>query len=134
MSIFGSKNHLILKYFLNNKNVYSSSILYNTNNYSRILDKNLGDQQTRNTSTTSSSKGQAYSIPNLPGTSLHVSPNTNEKSKLDLTFENSQLAFKAKSSLDLLRGYLVFQLCSFNFLINNQKQVLVYLKNNLKRF
>jgi proline dehydrogenase len=48
----------------------------------------------------------------------------NVTSGLDLTFEDSKTAFKAKSNLDLLRGYIVFQLCSFKFLVDNQKRIL----------
>ena len=44
-------------------------------------------------------------------------------SKLDLTFEDNKTAFKSKSSMELLRGYLVFQLCSVNFIVQNQKMV-----------
>lgn len=73
--------------------------------------------QTRNTSTSSTSKGQAISISNL-----NMEPN--QRPKPDLSFEDAQTAFKSKSSLELLRGYLVFQLCSLNFLIDNQKFLL----------
>ena len=73
--------------------------------------------QTRDTSTTSTSKGQAISISNL-----NMEPN--QRPKPDLSFEDAQTAFKSKSSLELLRGYLVFQLCSLNFLIDNQKFLL----------
>lgn len=73
--------------------------------------------QARSTSTSSASKGQAISISNL-----NMEPN--QRPKPDLSFEDSETAFKSKSSLELLRGYLVFQLCSLNFLIDNQKFLL----------
>lgn len=44
-------------------------------------------------------------------------------SKLDKSFENAQIAFKSKSTMQLLRGWLVFQLCGVNFLVDNQHTV-----------
>jgi len=52
-----------------------------------------------------------------------VTNSDNNKPKLDLTFEDSKTAFKSKTTLELMRGLLVFQLCSINFLIENQKPV-----------
>lgn len=82
-----------------------------------------GNGKYRTTSTTSSSKGHAaLSIGNLS----HVEPLNDNRGqpKLDLTFEDSKTAFKSKTNLQLLRGYLVFQLCSFNILVDNQKALL----------
>jgi hypothetical protein len=47
-----------------------------------------------------------------------------QANKIDLTFENSEIAFKAKSNFDLIRGYIVFRLCGINYLIDNQKTLL----------
>lgn len=78
----------------------------------------------RNTSTTTTSKGQAISISNLTAPSNSTNfQEPNQRPKLDLSFEDSKTAFKAKSTAELLRGYIVFQLCSLNFLVNNQKTV-----------
>ncbi|CAF0835908.1 unnamed protein product [Brachionus calyciflorus] len=92
-----------------------------TRNQSLIYRSCLPALQIRNTSTTTTSKGQAISISNLTP-SANLEPN--QRPKLDLTFEDSKTAFKSKSTLELLRGYLVFQLCSLNFLVNNQKTLL----------
>lgn len=73
------------------------------------------ETQTRQTSTTSSSKGQSLTIGSF---------SVVQKPKLDLTFEDSKTAFKAKTNLELLRGLLVFQLCGINLLIDNQKSLL----------
>ena len=74
------------------------------------------------TSTTSTSKGQAISLANL-NNSTPATTEANNRRKIDLSFEDSETAFKSKSNLQLLRGYLVFQLCSINFLVENQKTV-----------
>lgn len=46
--------------------------------------------------------------------------------KLDLTFNDSKTAYQAKSNFELIRGYLVFQLCGLKFLLQNQKMVSFY--------
>lgn len=74
----------------------------------------------RYTSTTGSSKGHAISMP-TSATQLNAN---HPKPKLDLSFEDSKTAFRAKTNLDLLRGYIVFQLCSVRFLVDNQKTIL----------
>lgn len=50
--------------------------------------------------------------------------NTKNK-KIEINFNNSEIAFKSKSNLDLMRGLLVFQLCSLNVLVDNQHLVSV---------
>ena len=46
--------------------------------------------------------------------------------KLDTTFENAETAFKSKTTFELVRGWLVFQLCSIGPLVNNQQSVRNY--------
>ena len=72
------------------------------------------------TTVSSTKKGQTFSLSNLNEMNELQPPN---KPKLDLSFEDSRTAFKAKSNFELLRGYLVFQLCSLSFLVENQKKV-----------
>lgn len=55
--------------------------------------------------------------------SEHAADPNNQK--LDLKFENSEVAFKSKSTLQLLRGLLVFQLCGIRTLVDNQNTVRV---------
>lgn len=78
------------------------------------------------TTVSSAKKGQSISLSNLNDEVNHhqLEPHEPNKTKLDLTFEDSKTAFKAKSNFELLRGYLVFQLCSFSFLIENQKKIM----------
>jgi proline dehydrogenase len=91
-----------------------------------ILKQLVQTNSLRYTSTTSSSKGQAISITssNLNTNVAEAKHHEQSSAKLDLTFEDSKTAFKSKSNFQLLRGYLVFQLCSLNFLIDNQKALL----------
>ncbi|ESO00677.1 hypothetical protein HELRODRAFT_82857 [Helobdella robusta] len=44
--------------------------------------------------------------------------------KLDPSFNNPQEAFRSKTNFELIRGYLVFQLCSINYLVDNNKKVM----------
>ncbi len=88
----------------------------------QLIKKSDLDAQQRCTSTTSSKKGGSLSIAELNQTGLPT------KAKLDLSFEDSETAFKAKSNSDLLRGYLVFKLCGINYLIENQKMVKLIFK------
>lgn len=111
MAIRNPKNAWLIRLLLNN-NVQQNAAI------GRCVLSSSMDVLNRNYTTVSSSnKGQSISISNL---NELTPPN---KPKLDLSFEDSKTAFKAKSNMELLRGYLVFQLCSFNFLIENNKTV-----------
>lgn len=107
------KNFKLLSLLLNNG---SKSLIY-TKQF-ELRRQSLYNLSSRFTSTTSTSKGQSISLTNLSIKESDVNR------KLDLTFEDSKTAFKSKSNLELLRGYLVFQLCSINFLVENQKTLL----------
>jgi hypothetical protein len=49
--------------------------------------------------------------------------NNSDLVRLDTKFENSETAFKSKTTADLIRGWFVFQLCSISPLVNNQQIV-----------
>lgn len=51
------------------------------------------------------------------------------KDPLDITFEDSKAAFKSKTNWELLRALIVYQLCSFEYLVDNNMQVGDYLHN-----
>ena len=42
---------------------------------------------------------------------------------IDLTFENARESYRSKTTGEIVRALLVFNLCSVNFLVDNQKQV-----------
>ena len=44
-------------------------------------------------------------------------------SRIDVSFENAREAFKSKTNLELLRAYLVLQLCSVRPLVKKNKEV-----------
>ena len=66
----------------------------------------------RNTTTTKVSKIQTISL-----------IENKENNKFDLNFEDAKTAYKSKSNLELLRALAVFQLCSIDYLVDNQKIV-----------
>ncbi len=43
--------------------------------------------------------------------------------KLDLSFLNHEAAFKSKSTWEVLRALLVFQMCSIGTLVDNNEKV-----------
>lgn len=45
----------------------------------------------------------------------------------NIDFENTSLAFKSKNNSQLLKTYFVFQLCSINYLVNNQMKVINFI-------
>ncbi|XP_025836081.1 proline dehydrogenase 1, mitochondrial-like [Agrilus planipennis] len=50
------------------------------------------------------------------------------KDPLDITFENAEAAFKSKTNLELIRAYIVYTLCSFDYLVQNNMKVSKLLK------
>lgn len=83
------------------------------------IDKKQG--QVRYASTTTK-KGNVFTFNELDTTAYAELQDTNRT--IDLSFEDSKTAFKSKSNFELLRGYLVFQLCGIKFLLDNQKMLL----------
>lgn len=55
----------------------------------------------------------------------HVSQSaTSTKDPLDLSFANPEAAFKSKTTWEVLRAYIVYQLCSSSFLVDNNMQLM----------
>lgn len=43
---------------------------------------------------------------------------------LDITFEDAKAAFKSKTNLELIRAYVVYTLCSFDYLVQNNMKLM----------
>lgn len=84
----------------------------------RNINSSFNEQLIRQTSTTATKRNTVFLDPFISN-----SPIENIGKNLDLTFNDSKTAFAAKSNLELLRGYLVFQLCGLKFLIQHQQIV-----------
>lgn len=54
-------------------------------------------------------------------THTNFPPSTNE---ISVDFERSQEAYRSKNSLELLRSLVVFKLCSYDFLVDNNKEIM----------
>lgn len=48
---------------------------------------------------------------------------TSPKDPLDITFEDPKAAFKSKTNWELIRAYIVYTLCSFEYLVDNNMKV-----------
>ena len=51
------------------------------------------------------------------------STSNHRRDALDLTFNNAEAAFKSKSTFQILRAYMVFTLCSSDYLVENNLKV-----------
>ena len=54
---------------------------------------------------------------------MHVKVDDPAFEKIDLSFENAEVAFKSKSNYELFRSLLVFNLCSIPAVVSKNKQV-----------
>lgn len=57
-------------------------------------------------------------------TAIPLSASLGRRDPLDLSFDNAEAAFRSKTSLQILRAYLVFTLCSSNYLVENNMKVI----------
>lgn len=101
----------------NNKVVFAPSL--SNSSLHKLLYNPVNDQQVRLASTTSKKKNVISFSDFHDLQEFALEPKQN-----DFLFEDSEKAFKAKSNFELLRGYLVFQLCGVKFLLDNQKMLL----------
>lgn len=58
--------------------------------------------------------------------SINSTYSESRKMKLDLTFENSEVAYKKKPNFELIRGLFVFYTFSVKFIVDNQTKVIIY--------
>ncbi|CAF4885699.1 unnamed protein product [Pieris macdunnoughi] len=52
-----------------------------------------------------------------------LSTSSQGKDDLDLTFSNPKDAFKSKKTSELIRAYFVYQICSINWIVENNDMV-----------
>lgn len=50
-------------------------------------------------------------------------PTPGRRDELDLSFNSPKDAFKSKKTSELVRAYLVYQICSVNWLVENNDKV-----------
>ncbi|KAK7088799.1 proline dehydrogenase 1, mitochondrial-like isoform X2 [Littorina saxatilis] len=82
-------------------------------------------------STQPSSHGSGASFKDLDDKIVINEPTPRIHPELDLSFNNAQEAYKSKRTSQLLRALLVFNLCSINVLVENQKQLLKWSRKAL---
>lgn len=46
-----------------------------------------------------------------------------QRDPLDITFEDAKAAFKSKTNWELIRAYIVYTMCSFEYLVDNNMKV-----------
>lgn len=68
----------------------------------------------------SSSSGNRVQVTQKKHASQSATP---VRDPLDLSFANPEAAFKSKTTWEVLRAYIVYQLCSSSFLVDNNIQV-----------
>lgn len=51
------------------------------------------------------------------------------RDNLDLTFNSPKDAFRSKKTSELVRAYVVYQICSVNWLVENNDKVCSYFKH-----
>jgi len=107
-----------------------SRILIGSNKTNRIFSDVSSKSWTAVTRSTSTSTPSPTSAAAAASTVANCSKNNNKvesaprRDQLDLTFNNAEAAFKSKSTAQILRAYLVFTLCSSNYLVNNNMKLM----------
>ena len=59
--------------------------------------------------------------------SSDIDSKTNGHPNIDLTFSNCAEAYRSKSNAQLFRAWFVLKLCSWSFLVDNNKKVYKYI-------
>ncbi|XP_072289393.1 proline dehydrogenase 1, mitochondrial [Eucyclogobius newberryi] len=77
----------------------------------------VSDARTEHTGTEPDGPGQLGQEKRGPSSS------TSRTNEISVDFEQTQEAYKSKDSLELVRSLLVFKLCSYDFLVNQNKEI-----------
>ena len=108
----------------NNRTATTSALLNRTRHsllFANTDQKALLCQSVLRQASTTSKKGNVITF--TSELTEHAFVDLPAEQQLDLTFSDSKTAFRSKTNFELLRGYLVFQLCGVKFLLDNQKMV-----------
>lgn len=76
---------------------------------------------------TSTLKSTAAASTNIVDTTPPKTVQQPPRDPLDITFEDAKAAFKSKTNLELIRAYVVYTLCSFDYLVQNNMKVGAFL-------
>ena len=118
---------------LNKSVVYSYNINYNKNNLKANNNLIIIKRCRSSTSVVKPTSGdvttaidhkkkiaQAASSSSSSSSSHNTSP---QRDPLDVTFDNPIAAFKSKTTYELIRAYIVYLLCSSEYLVDNNDKV-----------
>lgn len=111
-----------------NKQNVAKKVLYLKNNSKSFL---IFEQSFKNnfpvvyySSSTSDKNGNQLQFVQKKHASQSASPDAAPwRDPLDLSFANPEAAFKSKTTWEVVRGYIVYQLCSSSFLVDNNMKV-----------
>lgn len=62
----------------------------------------------------------ATTLPSAAAASIERTP---QKDQLDLSFQDARAAFQSKTTWEVVRGYLVYTLCTSRYLVDNNAMV-----------
>lgn len=102
--------------FISSCNHPSSSA--SVRNHRRIIFDVVQQTALKSTAASSSSIGGVVKDANA------ASRNNAPRDPLDITFEDAKAAFKSKTNLELIRAYVVYTLCSFETLVDNNMKLM----------
>lgn len=80
-------------------------------------------QKAAKSSAAASAIVQENSTASAVGSSSSSSSQQPQKDPLDITFGDAKAAFKSKTNWELVRAYVVYTLCSFDYLVDNNMKV-----------
>lgn len=92
-----------------------------SNSVTRVNFLNNNLHQIANTRVFSSSGYLAAAVQSSP--IQKATPTSGRKDPLDTKFSDPIAAFKSKTTFELIRGYVVYMLCSSSFLVENNMKV-----------
>lgn len=135
---------MALRFFIRNNSIKLNCVSANFNK--KKLNFNLINEISNNRFVSSSSNAlSATATASLPGKRITASSTAStkrqnapqpgspgRKDELDTSFNNPIAAFKSKTTFELIRAYLVYLMCSNQYLVENNMKVRKILGNSMK--